>query len=164
MMIVLRDTNGGNITGELTEIMTEITSLIPPHLLGIHAHNDCGFAVANSLSAVNMGAKMVQEIKNMEDQGYQFDAADESLALLIKKATGEFTEPFILESFRVIDEKTENEPSKSQAMIKISVGDEKEITAAEGNGPVNTLGNALRKALRKFYPQIDERCIWRILK
>ncbi len=73
---------------------------------------------------------------------------------MIKKATGEFTEPFILESFRVIDEKTENEPSKSQAMIKISVGDEEEITAAEGNGPVNALDNAQcpEKGVKKVLP------------
>ena len=92
----------------------------------------------------------------MEDRGYRFDAAEGSLALLIKKATGEFREPFILESFRVIDEKTREDSSCSQAMIKISVGDEEEITAAEGNGPVNALDNALRKALSKFYPEIHE--------
>jgi 2-isopropylmalate synthase len=100
--------------------------------------------------------KIVQEIKKMEDQGYQFDTAEGSLALLIKKAIGEFEEPFTLESFRVISEKTKSNSSHVQATIKISVGDEYEITAAEGNGPINALDNALRKALRKFYPQIDE--------
>jgi len=100
--------------------------------------------------------RIVQEIKRMEDQGYQFDAAEGSLELLIKKATGQFIEPFKLESFRVTIEKNGSGPSASQATIKISVGDEHEITAAEGDGPVNALDNALRKALYKFFPQINE--------
>jgi len=100
--------------------------------------------------------KIVEEIKRLEDQGYQFDAAEGSLELLIKKVTGQFVEPFNLESFRVTIEKNRSGPSTSQATIKISVGDDHEITAAEGDGPVNALDNALRKALNKFFPQIEE--------
>jgi len=100
--------------------------------------------------------KIVNEIKRLEDEGYQFDAAEGSLELLIKKVTGQFHEPFALESFRVTTEKNRLGPSACQATIKISVGNEEEITAAEGDGPVNALDNALRKALTKFFPQIDE--------
>jgi len=100
--------------------------------------------------------KIVEEIKRLEDQGYEFEAAEGSLELLIKKATGQLEEPFSLESFRVTIEKNGKGPSASQATIKISVGDEQEITAAEGDGPVNALDNALRKALHKFYPEIRE--------
>jgi 2-isopropylmalate synthase len=100
--------------------------------------------------------KIVDEIKRLEDQGYQFDAAEGSLELLIKKVTGQFEEPFKLESFRVIIEKNRSGPSTAQATIKISVGEDYEITAAEGDGPVNALDNALRKALTKFFPQIEE--------
>jgi 2-isopropylmalate synthase len=100
--------------------------------------------------------KIVEKIKVMEDQGYQFDAAEGSLELLIKKVTGQFKEPFFLESFRVTIEKDQSGPSSSQATIKISVGDDHEITAAEGDGPVNALDNALRKALNNFFPQIEE--------
>jgi len=100
--------------------------------------------------------KIVTEIKRLEDEGYQFDAAEGSLELLIKKVTGQFREPFVLESFRVTTEKNRLGPSPCQATIKISVGDEEEITAAEGDGPVNALDNALRKALTKFFPQIEE--------
>jgi 2-isopropylmalate synthase len=100
--------------------------------------------------------KIVQEIKRLEDQGFQFDAAEGSLELLIKKVTGQFEEPFTLESFRVTIEKNRSGASTSQATIKISVGDDHEITAAEGDGPVNALDNALRKALNKFFPQIEE--------
>jgi len=100
--------------------------------------------------------KIVDRIKHMEDEGYQFDAAEGSLELLIKKVTGQFEPPFTLESFRVTIEKNRDAPSFSHATIKISVEGEDEITAAEGEGPVNALDNALRKALHKFYPEIDE--------
>ncbi len=100
--------------------------------------------------------KIVHEIKKLEDEGYQFDAAEGSLELLIKKAIGQFEEPFTLESFRVIIEKNHSGPSTSQATIKISVGNDQEITAAEGDGPVNALDNALRKALTKFFPHIKD--------
>ncbi len=101
-----------------------------------------------------LSRKIVREIKRLEDQGFQFDAADGSLALLMKKITGAFNEPFTLESLSVTHGKTGHNPSHCQATIKISVGDEVELTAAEGNGPVNALDHALRKALTKFYPQI----------
>jgi 2-isopropylmalate synthase len=111
---------------------------------------------------IKMGAngygseKIVQEIKELEDQGYQFDAAEGSLELLMKKVTGQFEEPFQLETFRVTIEKNRSGPSTAQATIKISVGEDYEITAAEGDGPVNALDNALRKALTKFFPEIEE--------
>jgi 2-isopropylmalate synthase len=278
-MIVLCDTNGGTMTGDLITIIDEIIPSVPHHLLGIHTHNDCGLAVANSLAAVHHGVRMVhgtingygercgnadlisiignlqlkmnrrclpeasikqlthlsnyvsdvanipplnsrpfvgrsafahkggvhvdavlknpaayehikpelvgnqervlvsdlsgkgniaykarelgmdlgeetsvsrkivQQVKIMEDQGYNFDTADGSLAVLMRRIKGEFIDPFILESFQVINAKTGNNPPISQATIK--------ITAAEGNGPVNALDNALRKALIKFYPQIN---------
>ena len=287
-MIVLCDTNGGTMPHDLTTIINEVISYIPSHLLGIHAHNDCGLAVANSLAAVHAGVRMVhgtingygercgnadlisvignlqlkmnkkclpensirelthlsnyvsdianipplnsrpfvgrsafthkggihvdavlknpvayehikpelvgnhervlvsdlsgksniaykaremgidlgnemsinnkivQQIKMMEDQGYHFDSADGSLSILMKKIKGEFREPFILESFQVFNAKTGDNPPVTQASIKISVGSEEELTAAEGNGPVNALDNALRKALTKFYPHIRD--------
>jgi len=100
--------------------------------------------------------KIVKEIKRLEDQGFQFDAAEGSLELLMKKVTGQFQDPFNLESLRVTMEKNRSGPSTSHATIKISVANEEEITAAEGDGPVNALDNALRKALNKFYPQVEE--------
>ena len=286
--IILCDTNGGTMPQEITAIVRKVSSLIPSQITGIHTHNDCGLAVANTLAAVAEGVNMVQgtingygercgnadlisvignlqlkmgekclpddsirqlanlsyfvsdianipplnsrpfvgrsafahkggvhvsavtknsaayehmqpelvgnrrrvlvsdmsgrsnveykakelgidlgkndalskkivhEVKNMEDRGFQFDAADGSLTLLIKKAIGEFVEPFTLECFSVITSRTEKNPALSQATIKISVDGEEELTAAEGNGPVNALDHALRKALIKFYPQINE--------
>lgn len=285
-MIVLCDTNGGTLPHEIGEIIPRVTSLVDSRKLGIHAHNDSGVAVANSLAAVLSGARMVQgtvngfgercgnadlvtiicnlqlkmnkrclteerlgqlsglayyvsdvanipplsnspyvgrsafahkggvhvsavaknasayehirpelvgnkqrvlvsdlagksnieykaremgidlsadelisrrivtEIKKMEDKGYQFDAAEGSLSLLLKKATGEFKDPFALESFQVINSKMDAKPSQCHATVKIRVGDEEELTAAEGNGPINALDHALRKALTRFYPGI----------
>jgi 2-isopropylmalate synthase len=95
--------------------------------------------------------KIVQEVKRLEHEGYQFDASEGSFELLMKRLSGQFEPPFHLESFRVTTEKNKDEPSKAYATIKISVGSEEEITAAEGNGPVNALDNALRKALNKFF-------------
>jgi 2-isopropylmalate synthase len=96
--------------------------------------------------------RIAQEIKNMEHAGYQFDAAEGSFELLLKRLTGQFERLFHLESFRVAIEKDRDYPCRAYATIKISVGDQQEITAAEGNGPVSALDNALRKALNKFFP------------
>jgi 2-isopropylmalate synthase len=286
-LIVLCDTNGGAMPGELEATMSDVVPAIDLPV-GIHTHNDCGLAVANTLVAVQAGARMVQgtvngygercgnadlisvignlqlkmenqcvgsekirqltelsrfvsgvanvppvnqrpyvgksafahkggvhvsailknttayehldpasvgnrrrvlvsdlsgrgnieyksreldiklggngyasqqivsEIKKLEDEGFQFESAEGSLELLMKKLTGQLEEPFALESFRVTIERDGSGASNSHATIKISVGDEVEITAAEGDGPVNALDNALRKALTKFFPQIQE--------
>lgn len=95
--------------------------------------------------------KIAAEIKQLEHKGYQFDAAEASFELLVKRLTGRFNPLFALESFRVAIEKEKNLPCRSYATIKVSVGDQQEITAAEGIGPVNALDNALRKALNKFF-------------
>ncbi len=100
--------------------------------------------------------KIVNEIKRLEDMGYQYEAAEGSLELLIRKAANQFEDPFSLEYLRVTIEKDKTGPTTSQATIKVSVGDEHEITAAEGDGPVNAMDNALRKALTGFFPEIRE--------
>ncbi|MBW2193457.1 MAG: citramalate synthase, partial [Deltaproteobacteria bacterium] len=95
--------------------------------------------------------KIVSEIKRMEHEGYQFEAADGSLKILMEKFADQFQPMFDLESFRVIIEKNKDQPCNSQATIEISVGGKTEITAAKGKGPVSALDNALRKALESFY-------------
>ncbi|HOJ52449.1 MAG TPA: citramalate synthase [Syntrophales bacterium] len=103
-----------------------------------------------------LSKEIVQQIKRLEDKGYQFDAAEGSLMLLIQKAKGEFKEPFTLDCFQVVVTKTAHHPSRALATIKIAVEGVEELTAAEGNGPINALDYALRKSLRRFYPEIDE--------
>jgi 2-isopropylmalate synthase len=99
--------------------------------------------------------KIVSQIKEMEQEGYQFDAAEGSLKILLEKITDQFKPSFELESFRVTIEKDKDKPCSAHATIKISVDGSKEITAAEGSGPVSALDNALRKALGKFFPTVD---------
>jgi len=100
-------------------------------------------------------SRIVSEIKQLEQQGFQFDVADGSFKILIEKLTEQFRPLFELKSFRVTIEKDKDQPCSAHATIKISVGDQEEITAAEGHGPVSALDNALRKALDKFYPHLD---------
>jgi 2-isopropylmalate synthase len=99
--------------------------------------------------------KVVSEIKRMEQEGYQFDVADGSFKILLEKLTEQFRPLFDLESFRVTIEKDKNLPCSAHATVKISVDGKQEITAAEGNGPVSALDNALRKALDNFFPHLD---------
>lgn len=101
--------------------------------------------------------RILDKLKEMEYAGYQYEGAESSFELIIMKVLGKYHPFFELKDFKVIV----NEPSatnerNSSAMIKVKVGDQEEITAAEGDGPVNALDNAVRKALIRFYPSISE--------
>ena len=102
-------------------------------------------------------ASIIKKIKDMEYLGYQFEGADASFELIVHKIFGSFT-PF----FEVLDFKTIGEgPSKrnehsSAAIIKVAVEGIEEITAANGNGPVDALNEALRKAIGRFYPILNK--------
>jgi 2-isopropylmalate synthase len=98
--------------------------------------------------------KILKLLQNLEHQGYQFEAAEGSFELLMKKAMKKYKKFFDLEGFRVIIEKTKDGKLKSEAAIKLKVNKIKEHTASEGDGPVNALDNALRKALLEFYPAV----------
>ncbi|WP_457553878.1 citramalate synthase [Desulfobacula sp.] len=100
--------------------------------------------------------QIASSIKDLEDYGFEFDAAEGSLKLIMEKLTNQFVPHFELESFRVVVEKDKEQPCYSHAMIKIRVGNKTEITSAEGDGPVSALDNALRKALTTIFPQIDD--------
>ena len=100
--------------------------------------------------------EIMDTLKKMEEKGYRYEGADASFELLMKKALGKKRKFFNLVGFRVIDEKrVEDEPPYSEATVVIEVDGKVEHTAAEGEGPVNALDNALRKALEKFYPQLE---------
>jgi 2-isopropylmalate synthase len=285
--VVLCDTNGGSLPSDVEAVFAEVRARFPGVRLGIHTHNDCGLALANSIAAVRAGAVMVHgtingygercgnadltamipvlslkmnrvcipaenlkklkslsrfvnetanvvpvhnrpfvgrsafahkggvhvsaimkvpeayehmdpqrvgnerrvlvsdlsgrsnvaykarelgveldeegidsrrivaEIKQLEQDGYQFDVADGSFQILLEKLTETFTPLFELESFRVTIEKDKGQPCQSHATVKVAVGGKHEITAAEGYGPVSALDNALRKALGRFFPDLD---------
>jgi len=100
--------------------------------------------------------KILDDLKHLESEGFQFEGAEGSFEILIKKALGQHKRFFELMGFRVIVEKKTEEDALSEATIMVRVGDIVEHTAAVGNGPVNALDNALRKALEKFYPELKE--------
>ncbi|NWF94074.1 MAG: citramalate synthase [Syntrophaceae bacterium] len=100
---------------------------------------------------------ILNDLKRLENQGFQFEGAEGSFEILIKKALGQHKKFFELMGFRVIVEKRrEEDPPLSEATIMVRVGDRIEHTAAVGNGPVNALDHAIRKALEKFYPELRE--------
>lgn len=101
--------------------------------------------------------EVLRRIKEMESRGYEFEAAEASFELLIQEALGKKRKNFRLLGFRVIDEKrSDREPPISEATIMVEVDRVVEHAAAMGNGPVNALDQALRKALTKFYPSLRE--------
>lgn len=100
--------------------------------------------------------QLIEQIKQMEHQGYQFEGADASLELLMRSAYGKLEEVFTVESFKILVNKSENQPVVSEAIVKLRIQGETVYNAAEGNGPVNALDNALRKCLIKHYPKIDQ--------
>ncbi|MBM3579320.1 MAG: citramalate synthase [Alphaproteobacteria bacterium] len=277
--IVLCDTNGGTLPSEIFKIVSEVTKKIPGENLGIHCHNDTGNAVANSLAAIEAGARQIQgtinglgercgnanlitliptlvlklrydvgidekhlknlsktshflddllnkerdkfapyvghyafahkgglhvsaveknpecyehvapekvgnhrqimisdqagrsniisrlrelgieasnvaglvtKVKELEAQGYAYDAADASFEILAQKFLASVPNFFDLISFRVLDE----QGKPSEATIKIRVNGKVTMSVAEGNGPVNALDKALRKALSRKYPNL----------
>jgi 2-isopropylmalate synthase len=295
--IVLCDTNGGTLPHEVERIVRDVTDAIPGDKLGIHAHDDCGCAVANSLAAVEAGARQIQgtlnglgercgnanlvtligalalkpeyasrfetgiseaslgeltrssraldellnrhpdrhapfvgasafatkagihasavlkdprtyehvepesvgnarrvlvshqggrsnilaelervgirldkddrrvgrvleEVKAKEAEGYAFEGADASFYLLVKRVLGEVPRYFDVERFNVSVERRHNAlgelVSVAEAIVKVRVGDEVLISAAEGNGPVNALDVALRKDLGKYQDLIQD--------
>lgn len=101
-------------------------------------------------------ASVLQRIKEMEHYGYQFEGAEGSFELLVLKMMKAYQPLFKLEGFRLIIEKRENGQLYSEATIKVRVGDVQVHTAAEGNGPVNALDHALRKALEDIYPALKK--------
>ena len=101
-------------------------------------------------------ARVVERVKALEHAGYQFEAADGSFDLLIRKETGEYEPLFRLESWRVIAEKREDGRVQTEATIKIWVDGERYVRTAEGNGPVNALDRALRDALVETHPHLRD--------
>jgi 2-isopropylmalate synthase len=295
--VVLCDTNGGTLPHEVSAIVSEVAKTVPGENLGIHAHDDCGCAVANSLAAVEAGARQIQgtlnglgercgnanlvtligtlklkngyserfdlgvseealgdlthvsraldevlnrpanrhapfvgasafatkagihasavvkdprtyehvqpetvgnarkvlvsdqggrsnilaelkrigialdkddarvgrvleEVKRKEAEGYAFEAADASFYVLVKRLLGEVPAFFDVERFSVNVERRHNALGQlttvAEAIVKVRVGEEVLISAAEGNGPVNALDLALRKDLGKFQDLIQD--------
>jgi len=119
------------------------------------------------LKAIEMGVSLdksspevkeiLRELERLEKNGYEFEAAEGSFKMLIQKVLKAHKPFFDLEGFRVIVEKRhKDEPCISEATIKLIVKGETELTVGEGDGPVDALNSALRQALTRFYPGINE--------
>jgi 2-isopropylmalate synthase len=119
------------------------------------------------LKAIEMGVDLkksspevkdiLESLKTLEKQGYTYEAADASFRMLVQKVLKKHKSFFELEGFRVIMEKEGSGiPCVSEASVKVRVGEAVEHVVAEGDGPVNALDRALRKALARFYPEIEK--------
>jgi 2-isopropylmalate synthase len=99
-------------------------------------------------------ARLLDDLKALEHRGFHFEAADGSLELLMRSASGWRQDFFEIESFRIISEHRENGTFSTEATIKVHVGDQRLVATAEGNGPVNALDGALRSAIGQAYPSL----------
>jgi 2-isopropylmalate synthase len=100
--------------------------------------------------------EVLQRVKQLEHAGLQFEAADGSFEMLVRRSSPDYRPPFELLGFTVIVERRSGGDMTAQAMIQLQVGDAVMHTAAEGAGPVNALDNAVRKALLPHYPELAE--------
>ena len=100
--------------------------------------------------------RVLDRVKELEHEGFQFEAADGSLELLMRKQAGVYEPLFRLESWRVSVEKRVDGKVETEATIKIWVQGERHLRTAEGNGPVNALDRALRDAIGEIYPHLHD--------
>ncbi len=99
--------------------------------------------------------KIVEEVKSLESKGYEFEGAEASFEILMRRAMKTYRPFFKLVEFKVIDEKGSKGP-RSEATVKIKVDGKAEMKVAKGHGPIDALNQALRKALGRFYPQLKD--------
>ena len=100
-------------------------------------------------------AALAEKLKNLEAEGWAFEGADASFELLVRRELGRHKPLFHIDAYRVMSEHPANEAiACSHAWVKVLVGDQHEIAASEGEGPVNALDGALRRALTRFYPDL----------
>lgn len=100
--------------------------------------------------------RIVKKLKDLENEGYQFDGADSSFELLIRKNTGAYRPFFELIHYQIISSRPTDPSASTSAVVKVRVGEKLQLMAAEGNGPVNALDQALRAALEVFYPALSK--------
>jgi 2-isopropylmalate synthase len=113
---------------------------------------ELGFDITNSTPQLR---SMLARIKELEHQGYEFESADGSLALLIRRSLQDSAPPFVVDAYNV-SVRRDGSASICEAVVKVRVGDKSEHRVAEGDGPVNALDAALRSALVRYYQQLHE--------
>lgn len=100
--------------------------------------------------------KILRQIKELEHRGFQFEGADASLELMLRRSKADYARPFDLLDFHILVQGHHEGEMDVEATVKVRVGETVQHTAADGNGPVNALDAAVRKALMPFYPQLAE--------
>ena len=108
------------------------------------------------LAAGDEEAAVLQRIKELEHRGFQFEAAEGSFEMLIRRQNPGYRAPFVVDDFTVIVEKRGGDGIRAQATVKLRVGEDVVHTAAEGDGPVSALDRAVRKALLPHYPALAQ--------
>ncbi len=108
------------------------------------------------LSDSDAAKKAVKRIKELEHLGYEFEGAEASFELLLRTIQGEATDYFQLKRARVQSEKNDGEFDHAQATLRVQVGGKEKMVAAEGNGPVNAMAEALVESLLEFYPSLSQ--------
>lgn len=103
-----------------------------------------------------LARKILKRVQELENEGYQFEAADASFDLLVKKIMGTYKPSFALQKYHVTMEQRSDGEMVTEATVKLKVNGVTEHVVAEGDGPVNALDAALRKSLENFYPQIQD--------
>jgi 2-isopropylmalate synthase len=115
---------------------------------------ELGFDLAGNREAL---ARITERVKDMESRGYTFEAADASFELLLHEEAGDGRpEYFEVESWRVITDARPGQDAVSEATVKLTAGKDRQVATGEGNGPVNALDHALRKALMPVYPELEK--------
>jgi 2-isopropylmalate synthase len=102
-------------------------------------------------------ARLSEKLKKLEEEGWQYESADASFEKLVRQELGEYKSLFSITAYRVVSEHPARDASAySHAWVKVFSGGQYEIAAAEGDGPVNALDAALRRALKRFYPRLEK--------
>ena len=100
--------------------------------------------------------KVLERVQELENEGFQFEAAEASFELLLRREIGRYKQFFKLDHYRIVVLKMDGATPVSEATVKLTVGETLEHRVAEGDGPVNALDGALRKALKGHYPAIEQ--------
>jgi 2-isopropylmalate synthase len=140
------------VGNDMRVLVTEMAGRASVELKG----RELGYDLSSDREAVG---RVVERVKDLESQGWTFEAADASFELLLREETGaEVHAPFVVESWRTIVEQRADGAVVSEATVKLRAGDgaDRVISTREGNGPVNALDNALRAALIATFPELED--------
>ncbi len=166
---------GGLHTSALGKVGSRSYEHVPPDAVGNHTRvlvSDLGGRAGMKMKAEELGieldartsGELAKTVNDLEARGWVFEAADASLELLMRRATGTVVDPFRIEAYRVTSYHREGwalgadelpTDLSTEATVKVWIGDERRIAVGEGNGPVNALDQALRRALDGHFPALS---------